>query len=170
MSVVSENARLNLQLADFAQNVGGKTNILGGNIQLLGFDPAKRTTARFALVAQVELDSLFCPADFTVEISLLDVDGQPVPLPAGAAMAEGTAPKFFRISQPARIERPAVPRMAALPPSIPGNVGIVIDFGNGIPITPGAAYAWQLRIDEDDANAIRRPLFVPGAPPKPVFG
>ncbi|MCL1899139.1 MAG: hypothetical protein FWG11_01225 [Promicromonosporaceae bacterium] len=170
MTVVSENARLNLLLSDFAQNQGGKLNVVGGNVQVLGFDPRKRTTTRFSLVALVELDSLFCPADFQLEITLLDAAGDPVPLPGQTNLAEGATPKMFRVSQSARLERPALAHLGALPPSIPGNVAVVIDFGNGIPVSPGAAYAWQLRVDEDSENAIYRPFFIPGPPQQPVFG
>lgn len=166
MSDIAAHAIINVMLADFAiADPQGKVNILGAGVTGIGFDPAQATTTRFTLVAQISLPRDRCPAEFAVEIALLDASGDIADLPGPAG------PQKMRVGQVVNIEK-AVPLPGSGVPreALRGQANIILDFGNGLPLTPGGAYRWRLQIDGDETVEVTYPFGVAGPPAGPVIG
>lgn len=160
MSEVSTDAELTLLMADFAAlDPQGKLNLLGGGVNIIGYDPMQGVTARFTVVGRVRIPAKYTPTDVTVEISLLDDAGDVVLL--GAPNSQP-----FRLAQVAKIEKPNVIGMPTLPPELLAQHIMVLDIP-GLPLQPGRTYSWSLRVDGDEENARRQTFLVPGigAPP-----
>lgn len=150
-------------IADFVNiDDGGKANIIGGGVTMLGVDAQQGVTSAFAihvrLVSRTPLDDR--PA---VEIVLVDASGQPVLVPG--PMGESQA---VRISQIVEF-LPAVVAGVHIPAgSVPSSNQFAINFSNGLPLTPGQSYSWHVRLDHEVIAS--ESFFVPHAPTGPVVG
>ena len=165
MSEYSENARVAIIMADFANtDAAGKVNIIGGGVELVSSDPATAMTSRFILWADVRIPSAMTPAEFAVEMALIDSMGNLVEAPGPAG------PQPLRIAQVVQIERP----LPQLPNNQRDHIGaraqMVFDFGNGLPLQPGGNYEWRLMVDGDEDHQLSYPFAVVGPQPGPVFG
>lgn len=164
MSAVSDAAKGHIMIADFVNlDAAGKVNILGGSVQFLGYDPEAGVTAPFSLYVEVAAN---VPAgeDTTasMEILLVDIDGQPVDLPGPAG------PQTMRIAQNVDFRVVAAAGMPVPPPGFPGRTNAVLNFFNGLPLPPGKSYEWVIQLDHE---LIAKTAFVvPGPPNMPVLG
>ncbi|NHC12632.1 DUF6941 family protein [Motilibacter deserti] len=135
-----------LILADSAQQSepGGKVHILGAGWSVTG--PA--------VAAGAVVVFLWIPWDQTNEphevvLSLLDADGHVVLVPG----PEGDVP--LRIPNTVQVGRPA-----ATPDGTPIDASFVVNYGPGLPLTPGERYTWQLEIDGESKEHWSRGFLV----------
>ncbi len=164
MSEASEHARLTLVVADFAMvDSQGKVNMVGAGVSVLGFDPAKRTTSRFSVLAQADVPAALSPVVASMELALLR-DGEPVLMPGK------TGPQAIRIGQAASFEKPQISGPLGLRNRLSSRQQIILDFNTGLPLVPGTAYEWVFQLDGDQDHGIRCPIAVPAAPTGPVIG
>ena len=165
MSDISEAATLQLHLADFAMTDPlGKVNAVGMFVDVLGFDPAMGTTARFTVIAEALVPARLCPVEATLELVLLNEAAEVVAVPGPAG------PQALRIGLPVVFDKPGALPNGRLASMLWSRHPLVIDFGNGLPLASGATYSWRLRIDGDDDHARDVVFVVPGAPAPPVIG
>jgi hypothetical protein len=118
-------------LADAAQAVGGKLNVLGGGWSIIGPDPAS-----FAIAVYLQTPWDQANTTHTFRLELLDSDGQQVLLP-----------------QPDGGEEPIViegqheaGRPPGLKPGTPLDGAFAIQFA-GVPLPPGQRLEFRLTID-----------------------
>lgn len=166
MSDAAEAARVSMMLADFAiVDAAGKLNIIGGGVNLLGYDPAQGLTSRFALVVEIWIPSKFCPVDLPCDIALRTSDGAVVELPGPAE------PQKMRVGQVITVEPPivqgSVPRHER--DGLEGRATYLLDFSSGLPLQPGHAYLWEVQLDGSDPIHAH-PFAVPGGGSNPVVG
>jgi len=163
VSEIAQTADVSLNVADYANvDAAGKVNILGGGVAGLGFEPSTGLTSRFTLVVSVHLPTALLPAEFSLEI-FLTKDGELV-------MAPGPVePQAVRISQAVTLDPP----MAFQQPGrghVGNRHGAVLDFNNGLPLSPGGLYLWNVRIDGDTSKTWTYPFAVAGLAQGIVFG
>ena len=152
-----------ITIADFVNvDAGGKANVIGGGVLLLGFDPQQGVTTPFAIFVR-----LVSPVPTTdhpaVEIVLVDASGQPVQVPG--PMGENQA---IRISQVIEFSAPAVPGVHIPAGAIPSVSQFAINFSNGLPLAPGHSYSWRVQLDHDIVTS--ESFYVPQPSPGPVIG
>lgn len=155
--------RASVTIADFVNvDAGGKANLIGAGISLLGFDPQQGVTSPFALYVRLvsPLPTNDRPA---VEILLADASGQPVMLPG--PMGEAQA---LRISQNVDFPPVAVQGVTIPNGAIPSVAQFAINFANGLPLAPGHSYSWRIQLDHDVIAS--ESIFIPVAPAGPVIG
>lgn len=164
MSEIAERVKVEIVLSDFAlvDPGSGKGNIVGAGVAVLGFGNGLST--RFSLWIAILVPSALCPVEFPVEVQLVNADGSLVSFPG----PEGQ--QNVRVAQIVQAEKPTAQIPTALRDHIGSRVQLVLDFGNGMPLAPGAAYEWQVRIDGDDARTWSYPFAVFGGLPGPVIG
>lgn len=164
MSEISDLIRGSIMLADYAvTDAVGKVNVIGGGLSVIGFDLNQGITTPFTVYA-----SLTCPipapdSSAAVEVALVDASGNPVAV-AGPT-GEG---QVVRIAQNVEFAAPVIPGLQIPRGAIESASQIIVNFGNGIPLGVGQAYAFRLSVDGDvKASAA---FFVPGPIAGPVIG
>lgn len=165
MSEISESCSASVILADYVSiDTAGKANVIGGGISFLGYDPQQNLTSPFALYVEV---STPLPANHEtqaiLEITLTLSDGQMVNLPG----PDGSPSPLrlsqiieFKLNQPHGTDRP--------PADFPSSISTAVHFGNGLPLTPGTHYNWQIKVDSEKKAETSFMVPKPSAPP--VFG
>lgn len=165
MSEIAERSTVEIIVADFAiVDSAGKSNIVGAGIALLGFDPQQGITNRFSIWVSVLVPTSLCPAEFSVEFALVDAAGELVLMPGPAG------PQPLRIAQIVTAEKPNAQVPMAQREHIGARVHLVIDFGAGLPLTPGSNYEWRIQLDGDAERQTLYPFGVWGPSAPPVIG
>jgi hypothetical protein len=167
VSEIASSARVNVLLADFANNDAGKrVNLLGAGWQICPLDPQTGLTLPQSLVVIVNIPPEHYEEDFSVEIVLYDdANNAPVEIPGPTG-----SPIPLRIGQVAKAEKPSVPGQFLPAKAIWSQVQFIINFPGGLAVTAGRSYTWQVRIDGDDEYLWKASFYVPGPPPLPVVG
>ena len=167
MSDIAKDASVNFVIGDFAMvdPLSGKGSIVGAGVAVLGFDPAQGLTSRFAVWISVALPGGLLPAEFPIEIALTS-NGELVNLPAQT----GTPPQPLRIAQIVQLDKSQIPAPAVVRDHVGSRNQIVLDFSNGLPLSPNGTYEWQVRVDGDDSRVWSYPFAVSGPMPGPVIG
>lgn len=149
-------------LADFVNiDAGGKVNVLGGGVTLLGW--TGQLTTPFAIFVRLSTPRPIHDAP-AVEILLADASGNPVMVPSGP---DGES-QAMRIAQNVEFSAPAVPGVHIPPGAIASTAQIVLNFGNGLPLKPGHSYTWRVQIDHDVIAS--ESFYIPTGPAMPVIG
>ncbi len=157
MTELSENARVAVLLADFAnQDPANKINLLGANWNIAAVQPTGMTPPQ-AIVVFVEVPSRFHGTDFTVSIALLDEAGNAVDVPRPEGQVEP-----LHVEQAFRAERPKIVGIDA-PADLPCRVQMILNFVVGVPLPPGGLYRWHVEVD-DTANPQWEASFYIGQP------
>ena len=165
MSEIAERASTEIIVADFAiVDQAGKSNIVGAGVALLGFDPQQGLTSRFSVWVSVVVPTSLCPVEFPVEIALVDAAGDLVQIPGPAGL------QTLRIAQIVTAEKPSAQVAMAQRDHIGARIQLVMDFGSGLPLTPGANYEWRVRVDGDESGQAVYAFGVWGATAGPVVG
>lgn len=166
MSEIAENAVVNLIVADFANDDGsGKINVLGKGVAILGFDARAGVTSRFTVAVDVWLPTRFAPAEFPVELALLEASGDLVAMP-GPGGAQN-----LRIAQVVNIQRsPMTPAASAEHIGSGSRINFNLDFSNGLPLVPNGRYIWRVQLDGDETRSWTYPLAVAGPGKGPIIG
>lgn len=142
MTEISENARVVVLLADFAnQDPANKINLLGAHWNITGVQPNGATFPQ-AVVIFVELPSRFQGKDFTLSVALLDQVGNPVDAPSPAGERQP-----LRLQQVFRLEQPGTPD-ENMPPDVPARIQAILNFPTGIPLATNRQYRWHVEIDD----------------------
>ena len=166
MSDISRAVELSLQLADVAiTDAAGKVNVIGMFVDVIGYNREIGSTGRFTVIGEVLVPPELCPAEITTEIVLLHADGRVVQLPGLADQEQAV-----RIGMPQAVAKPSVVVDGHVIDGLWARCPIILDFNNGLPLTPGTTYIWRLRVDGDDENARNLTFAVPGLPATPVLG
>lgn len=156
MSESSSAANGTILIADFVNvDAAGKVNIIGGGIQFLGFDLESGLSAPFAVFVNVTVNiPQFEDTSASVEVLLVDTDGQPVTItgPDGTNTMRFTQDVDFRPANAAHLQEP--------PMGFPGNSNIVLNFPSGLPLHVGATYEWIVLMDQ--TRLASTTFFVPG--------
>lgn len=163
MSHASESITATVLLADFANiSSDGKLSVIGGGIQLLGFNPAQGLSAPFTVY--VGLSSPMPLEDApAVEILLADASGEVVQLPGPAG-----EPQALRISQNVEFTLPAVAGLDIPRGILPSTSQFVIGFSNGLPLQVGRSYTWRVQIDHEIIAS--KTMYLPAPTASPVIG
>lgn len=135
--------RVNMMLADSAQEVGGKLFILGGGWNTMGFPPGPSAVA---LHIHVPWDQSNMPHTWLLE--LLDHDANPVMVPGPAGEQPVRAGGSFEVGRP-----PGVPIGSEL------GVSMAVTIGP-LPLLAGGRYVWRLSINNDTRDEWRLPFAV----------
>ena len=168
MSEVSDKVTVNLLIADYAgADQSGKLNVIGGGIQVVGFDPQTGVTAPFAVVAELQFPSQVFNEDYSFELILEDAGDEAVTLPG---IVPGGEHQTMRIGHNAKVEEPSFPGRNVPRRSLPSRANWVINLNTGIPLPPGQVYHWRVKIDLDTRDDWSLPFFVDGPQPPPVIG
>jgi hypothetical protein len=139
---ISENARVTVLLADFAnQDPANKINLLGANWNITGVQPSGATFPQ-AVVIFVELPPRFQGEEFTLSVTLLDEAGNPVDVPSPAGERQP-----LRLQQVFRAEQPGIPEVN-MPPDVPSRIQAILNFPTGIPLAVNRQYRWHIEIDD----------------------
>lgn len=156
MSESSSAASGTVLLADFVNvDSAGKVNIIGGWIQFMGFDPASKLTAPFAVFVNVTVNiPSFEDTSATVEVLLVDADGHPVSITG----PEGS--NTMRFSHEVDFLHVVAPHLQTPPVGFPGTSNIVLNFPSGLPLKVGASYEWLVLMDQ--TRLASTTFFVPG--------
>jgi hypothetical protein len=152
MSRISKSVALSLVLADFANtDSSGNTNVLGMFKDHLDYDPATFLTSRFSLIAEISVPPELSQAEFQIELSLLHNSGDVVKI---FDPVVGEPVPVAQISQTVFGDKePDNPVEPLRNPELPLRHTLVIDFPEGLPISPGGTYCWRLLIDGDTETA-----------------
>ncbi|WP_425864571.1 DUF6941 family protein [Arthrobacter sp. TWP1-1] len=150
------SASATILIADFVNiDAAGKVNVIGGGIQFLGSDPASDQTAPFSIFVSVTVSiPTFDETQATVEVVLVDSDGQPV------TVAGTDGPNVMRFSQSVDFRHSATPDMQLPPMGFPGCSNVVLNFPGGLPLPTGTTYEWMVLLDGTRLSATS--FFVPG--------
>ncbi|WP_119696786.1 DUF6941 family protein [Microbacterium halotolerans] len=163
MSEVAAASDISVVMADFANtDQGGKLNVVGGNVRVLGYEPMQGVTSRFAIAITITAPASVLPTDLAIEAALTS-GGEVVELPGPAE------PQAVRVAQTANLAS-----NSTAPQPIRDHLGashtIVLDFSAGLPLTPGGEYSWRVQIDGDREHEVNYRFAVLGPPAPPVFG
>lgn len=143
MSLISSSASGTVLLADFVNvDASGKVNIIGGGIQFLGLTDETGLTAPFALFVNIAVGlPVFEETTATVEVQLLDGDGQPVVVagPDGTNSLTFTQEVDFLVPGDLESKKP--------PLGFPSSSNIVLNFPAGLPLPGEASYEWIVILD-----------------------
>ncbi len=166
MSEAAEAARVSMMLADFALvDDAGKSNIIGGGVNILDYDPTEGLTSRFVFLLEIWVPADFCPVEIPCDIVLRNSDGSIVELPDPAG------PQKMRIGQVITIEPPVV--RGHVPKherdALEGRATYVLDFSTGLPLEPGHSYRWEVQLGGTELIHAY-PFAVPGVQSNPVVG
>ena len=125
--------RATLLLADYAVVANGKLTIVGGGWTVTGPEPQP-----FAIALKLEVPWHAALDAHTVELELVDADGQPV----RARSPEGETP--------VRVEARLDPQQAEMPegakPGVPIDIALAFNFPP-LPLPPASRFEWRLTID-----------------------
>lgn len=164
MSVVSETATVSLMMSDFAVTDGlNKLQVVGGGLQVVGRDHKKGVTNAFALTVTVTHDPVVINEQYSFEVVLEDIDGNPA-----AVGADGTG--VMRFGQSLQVEEPNFRGVQVPRHSLPPRTQMVLYFNTGLPLPAGRVLVWRAKIDGDSKRDWTLPFFVTAPPAKPVLG
>ena len=138
--------KVTMLLADAAQAMGGKLYLLGGGWSITGPDP---TPSAIAIKIEVPWDMANRP--HTLNLALLDDDGQPVVLGDKAIEVGGN----FEVGRP-----------PGLPPGTPLDAVLAIPLGP-VPLGKGKRYVWKLSIDGQSREDWETAFMVRKGEPQP---
>src|SRR5215467_6166980 len=127
--------RVTILLADAAQSVDGKLYILGGGWSITGPDPVP-----MALAIKIEVPWTEANTPHTLELKLINEDGQPViaHTPIGDRPIELTSE--FETGRPAGLRQ-----------GTPLDVALAINL-MPLPLPPGSRFTWHCFIDGNTAD------------------
>lgn len=164
---IFQDAHVVVLIADYiGVEATGKINALGAGFGLAGLAPTGLTAPQY-VIALVDVPAKYNGQQFALALELRDeTTGQPVMLP--------TAPDG--LLQPLRLQQAVTVQLVQAPglylpvDSVKARVQMPLGFGDGLPLTPGHAYAWKVEIDGQSQKGWKAYFYVPGPPPPPVFG
>lgn len=165
MSLLAD-ATVTLVLSDYVGvDGGGKVNILGAGISLMGQQP-NGLSPGMCLAVFIDLPSKYHGQQFALSVELRDeTNDRAVMVP----MPPAGAPGALRIQQMVLVQRPTIPNLY-LPETLPGRVQMQLAFLDGVPVQPGTLYSWQVQIDGQGKQSWRSWFYVPAPPAPPVIG
>lgn len=166
MSEIASAATTTIVLADVVMNDPmGKANVLGAGVAVLGYVPQSGNTTRFSLMVMIHVPSKFLPAEFPVEVSLVNADGTLFELPE-----PGGTMRPLRVAQMVQLAAPDMSNPAPTRDHIGSRASMVFEFSAGLPLKLGGLYTWRVQLDGDSDREWTYPFAVVAAPQVPVIG
>lgn len=167
MSDVSEAAIVRLLIADYVSaDAVGKLNLIGGGLSVIGMQTGQTpgagtgNTAPFGVVVSIAAEPDMYGSECAFELILEDSSGEQVFLPNPGGKGVHHA---LRFAHDIVFEEPDFPQIPGVPKrSVPARVQLVIMFIAGLPLTPGNAYSWRVKIDHDSHDDWTEQFYVPG--------
>lgn len=164
MSDLAARAQVNIALADYAaDDAGGKVNVIGKGLAVIGYDARQNISTPFVLVLDVWVPAEVLPAEFPIDIALIDDSGELVELPTPMG------PQKLRIAQVVEV-KPPLAFSNAVAKHIGGRANLTVNFNTGLPLAPNGLYTWRIELDGDETYQWAYPFAVAGPPTPPVLG
>jgi hypothetical protein len=162
---IQDDARIIVLVADHVGiDGGGKANILGAGVMVVGVSPQGLTAPMHVLVI-IDAPGKYAGHEFALSVELRDeTTGE-----AFKVVGPSGAPEPLRVQQVVTIQRPTAPNLY-LPPSVGARVQTNLAFPNGLPLGPGHDYLWQVEMDGQHRKSWRAGFHVLGPPPPAVLG
>lgn len=126
--------KLTMLLADFAEAINGKLYIMGGGWSITGPDP---NPSAVAIKIEVPWDE--ANKRHSLELALLNSDGQPVTVPTPIGDQLGDQPVVLRGDF-------EVGRPPGLKPGTPLDMALALNIGP-LPLKADSRYVWRCSID-----------------------
>ncbi|MGO9157011.1 hypothetical protein [Mycobacterium sp.] len=169
MSDASESARVRITIADYVViDQQGKATIVGAGVTIAGVNLQSGMTAPFAVLVSASFAPQFVGEDPAVELSLETEDHQLVQMP-GLLDSTGQ-PQYLRVATSEKLLPTVLPGANIPADIIRPKAQILLNFQNGLPLAPGHAYVWRVKIDGDTRPEWTEMLYVPTASAGPVLG
>lgn len=152
--------KVTVLLADVGTNDPlGKLNLLGVGWNQTQVQP-NGLTPDMALAVIIEVPWDQANREIHVLAELINEDGQPVELPVSPDKQE-----------PLRIEhRPVATPPVGAPNGSPAQLGILVNLHGGLPLQPGAWYAWRVSVNGEQGDDWQAKFFVRRQASAPTFG
>jgi hypothetical protein len=165
MSEVASRALVNVALADYAaDDAAGKVNVIGKGLAVIGYDARQNISTPFVLVLDVWVPTDLLPAEFAIDVSLLDESGEIVELPTPVGSQK------LRIAHVAEVKYPTGNFSNGVAKHVGGRANLTVNFNTGIPLAPNGLYTWRIELDGDEDYQWTYPFAVAGPPKAPVIG
>lgn len=162
---ISDDVLVTVLLADYVGvDASGKVNAIGAGFGVAGLSPNGLTAPQHVAVL-VDVPGGYAGEETSVTLELRnDRTGQVVSLPSPSGQAEAV-----RISQLMQIQAPERPGVY-LPRDVRVRQHLLVNFGNGLPLSPGTSYQWRVDVDGVHRQDWGAFFYVLGPPPGPVIG
>jgi hypothetical protein len=166
MSIESD-AQVQFILADYASiDASGKLNIIGGGIIFIGSGGPGQPSARFTTVVIVRVPAEYANQTYAFSLELKNLTtGGPVMIPAGAGQLQPV-----RAQQAITVPPVQVPAGKVVPEDALQGHTTVLEFDNGLLLTAGHSFEWQVQINGHADPGWTHRFHVLGDAPGPVFG
>lgn len=170
MSDASKSAHVRITIADYAVvDQQGKATIVGAGVTILGVNIQTGMTAPFAVFASVTFAPQLVGDNPAVELSLETTDNQQlVQMPA--PLDPSAQPQYVRVATSEKLPPTLLPGLSIPADTIRPKAQILLHFQNGLPLAPGRAYTWRVKVDGETRPEWTETLYVPTASPGPVVG
>lgn len=164
MSDVFQDAVAHVLLADYAGiDGGGKLNVIGGGISLMGITPTGATPP-FCVVAQISLPEKHVGKQLSWTLELRDeATNDLVSLP-------GAPGNGMRIDQVIVVGPIQIPSDVQRPSHLRATAQVLFGVPGGMPLVPGRSYKWKLRVDGQSRVSWEAPFSVLASLPAPTVG
>ncbi len=166
---VAATSTATVLIADFAStDAGGKLNVVGGGIAVTTAMPMpglpQLVIPPQCVVVLITVTPEHTNERFAVTLTLEDENARPltVPDPAGGP---GQPLRLQQLVSAPPVTVPGVPVN-----KLPGQIQVIINLGQGIPVPPGQMWTWVLEIDGNRKPEWRRSFYVLHGPTPPVLG
>lgn len=166
MSLFTE-AQVQFILADYAAvDATGKLNVIGGGVSFVGSAGQGQPTAPFTVAVTALVPAKYVNQTYVLTVELHDVTiGKTVMIPT-----DGGQQQALRAQQAVTVSPVHVPPGMAVPADAMQGTTIVMQFSNGLPLTPSHSYEWKVQIDGQHREGWWHRFHVLGPAPGPVFG
>ena len=142
--------------------------IVGGGVTILGVNVESGMTAPFSVLVWVTFAPNFVGDNPAVELSLETDENQLVQLPG--FLDSAGQPQYLRVATSDTL-LPTVMPGAVIPDGVVRpKAQMLMQFQNGLPLTPGHMYRWRVKVDGDTHNDWTETMFIPTAAAGPVVG
>jgi hypothetical protein len=169
MSEASKSAHVRITIADYAVvDQQGKATIVGGGVTILGVNVQTGMTAPFAVFVSVSFAPHLVGQDPAVELSLETDDQQLVQMPG--PLDPSAEPQYLRVATSDKLPPTLLPGLNIPVDLIRPKAQMLLHFQNGLPLAPGRAYTWRVKVDSDTRPEWTEMLYIPTASTGPVHG
>ncbi len=162
-----QDARVTVLLADYIGiDAGRKINAIGVGFSLAHLQQNGLTGPQH-VIAIVDLPGKYGGQQFSLELELRDeTTGDAFMVPAGP----GGTSQPLRFANVVQAPVPAIPGVHLPQDQVTTQVQLPLAIVDGLPLQPGHAYSWRVKLDGQSKPGWQVRFYVPGPPPPVVFG
>jgi hypothetical protein len=163
MSDASDTAHVRITIADYAVvDPQGKATVVGAGVSITGVNPQSGMTAPFTVLVSVTFAPQCVGEDPAVELSLETDDHQLVQMP-GLPFDQTGQPQYLRVATSEKLLPTVLPGVNIPAGIVRPKSQMLLNFQNGLPLAPGRAYTWRVKIDGETKDDWTEMLYVPTA-------